>query len=45
MPLLLAIRNSPVKQITYMRTYQHGFEVAYCSNMVFKMASNVQMIT
>ena len=26
-------------------TYQHGFIVAYCSNMVLKMATNVQIIT
>ena len=25
-------------------TYQHGFIVAYCSNMVLKMATNVQII-
>ena len=26
-------------------TYQHGFIVAYCSNMVLKMAANVLIIT
>ena len=25
-------------------TYQHGLIVAYCSNMVLKMATNVQII-
>ena len=26
-------------------TYQHGFIVVYCSNMVLKMATNGQIIT
>ena len=26
-------------------TYQHGFIVVYCSNMVLKMATKVQFIT
>ena len=26
-------------------TYQHGFIVVYCSNMVLKMATKVQIIT
>ena len=43
--LLLASRNSPVKQVTYICTYQHGLIVAYCSNMILKMAANVQIIT
>ena len=34
-----------IVQLNKLLTYQHGFIVAYCSNMVLKIATNVKIKT